>query len=121
MTIGLKIDALVALRAQKKAAESVVNSLKDQINKAEEELMADMDAQAITKSTGHTATVSVGDSIRPNVQDWNQFYEFIHQNKYYHLLDRRPSVEGCRELFQTVGTVPGVVPFTKRTLRVTSL
>jgi hypothetical protein len=65
--------------------------------------------------------VSITESVRPSVENWDDFYRFIHRHKYYHLLDRRPSVTGCRELFETKGNIPGVVPFTKRKINLRSI
>jgi sarcosine oxidase delta subunit len=59
--------------------------------------------------------------MKPSVTDWDAFYKFIHENKYFHLLERRPHTAGCRELFQMRGAIPGVVPFVKRVVRVTKL
>ena len=80
-----------------------------------------MDQQNITKSTGSKATVSISTSVKPSVEDWDAFYAYIHKNKYYHLLERRPSVTGCRELFDHKGAIPGVVPFTQRKLNIRSV
>jgi hypothetical protein len=80
-----------------------------------------MEEQGVSKSTGSLATASVYDSVKPSVQDWDAFWDYIWRHKHFHLLDRRPSVNGCREIFEKEGTIPGVVPFTKRSVRITSL
>jgi hypothetical protein len=75
----------------------------------------------VSKSTGVLATVSISENIRPSVEDWDAFYAYIHKYKYYHLMERRPSVSGCNELLETKGKIPGVVPFTQRKLNVRSV
>jgi hypothetical protein len=82
--------------------------------------MEQMDREGTTKGGGKSATVSASESVVPQVTDWEAFYKFIHRMKWYHLLERRPSVTGCRELFETKGAIPGVMPFTKRKLTFTS-
>jgi hypothetical protein len=114
--LGKQIDALHSLTLRKKDAEQVVKLIEEDIKKAEEELVELMDKEGVTKSTGKVAAVSITESVVPQVNDWDQFWAYIGKNKYYHLLERRPSVTGCRELFETKGKIPGVVPFTKRRL-----
>ena len=120
-TVGAKIDALHALREEKRLLEEQVKAKAQEIDLAENDLIEQMDQQNITKSTGSKATVSISTSVKPSVEDWDAFYAYIHKNKYYHLLERRPSVTGCRELFDTKGKIPGVVPFTQRKLNIRSV
>lgn len=118
--IGGKIDALHHLREQKRLLEERLKGIGEEMDRAELELIAEMDKAGLVRSTGNTATVSITSSIRPNVENWDEFYRYINRNKYYHLLERRPSVAGCRELFETKGVIPGVVPFTQRRLNMRS-
>lgn len=120
-TVGAKIDALHALREEKRQLEELLKAKVQEIDLAENDLIELMDQQNITKSTGSKATVSISTSVKPSVEDWDAFYAYIHRNKYYHLLERRPSVTGCRELFDTKGKIPGVVPFTQRKLNIRSV
>ena len=120
-TVGAKIDALHALREDKRQLEELLKAKAQEIDLMENELIELMDQQNISKSTGTKATVSITTSTKPSVEDWDAFYAFIHKNKYYHLLERRPSVTGCRELFDTKGKIPGVVPFTQRKLNIRSV
>ena len=120
-TVGAKIDALHALREEKRQLEELLKAKAREIDLAENDLIEQMDQQNITKSTGSKATVLISTSVKPSVEDWDAFYAYIHKNKYYHLLERRPSVTGCRELFDTKGKIPGVVPFTQRKLNIRSV
>ena len=120
-TVGAKIDALHALREGKRQLEELLKAKAQEIDLMENELIELMDQQNISKSTGTKATVSITTSTKPSVEDWDAFYAYIHKNKYYHLLERRPSVTGCRELFDTKGKIPGVVPFTQRKLNIRSV
>lgn len=120
-TIGVKIDRLHALREDKRAREEEIKQLNEQMDLLENELIAQMDKEGVSKSTGVAASVAISISVKPSVEDWDAFYAYIHRNKFYHLLERRPSVTGCRELLETKGKVPGVVPFTQRKLLVRSV
>jgi hypothetical protein len=120
-TIGAKIDQLHALREQKRALEEQIKQLSEQMNELENQLIDQMDKEGVTKASGNAATVSISTSVKPSVEDWDAFYAYIHRHKYYHLLERRPSVTGCRELLETKGKIPGVVPFIQRKLNIRSI
>ena len=87
----------------------------------ENQIIEALDGEGVTSSTGKLATASLCESVVPQVENWDLFYTFIAKHKYFHLLDRRPSVTGCRELFETKGQIPGVLPFVKRKLSLTNL
>lgn len=120
-TIGAKIDQLHAIREQKRDLEDQIKRLVEEADTLENELIGQMDKEGVSKSTGAVATVAITTSIKPSVDDWDAFYAFVHRHKYYHLLERRPSVTGCRELLETKGKIPGVVPFTQRKLNMRSV
>ncbi len=120
-TIGVKIDKMHKLREDKRKLEEQVKDVQAKMAALEIELIAAMDKQGVNKSTGALATVSISENIRPSVEDWEAFYAYIHKYKYYHLMERRPSVSGCNELLETKGKIPGVVPFTQRKLNVRSV
>lgn len=125
LTLGAQVDRLHAAREKKRTIEA---ELKDQhavIDELERGLLATMEDQGLERATGKVATVSVQTLVKPNVVDWEAFYRYIKRNNYWHLLERRPSATGCRELFEKnpgkQGTaIPGVVPFEKRQINMRS-
>jgi hypothetical protein len=117
-TIGAKIDALHQLREDKRALEEQVKLKVQEMDVLEAELLEEMHAQGVTKSTGKLATVSVSKKTRYTVEDWDAFYAMIHRTKGYHLLERRPAQAACDELMGHKGKIPGVVPFTQEKLNV---
>jgi len=112
--IGSKIDAIWKLRESKRECEAEIKQLEAEINERSNELLEVMSREGLLKATGDRATVSVSELVKPNVEDWESFYSYIRKSNQFHLLERRPSVTGCRELFNTKGKIPGVVPFTMR-------
>ena len=121
LSTGALSDKLFMLREQKRVHEEAIKQISDQMSLVETQLLEAMDKDEITKATGKKATVSISETIRPNVQDWDAFWAYIHRHKFYHLLERRPSVSGCQELFEKKGNIPGVVPFTQRRINMRSL
>lgn len=120
-TLGTKIDDLHAKRELKRELEKQVAAISKEMDDIENLLIDQMDQEGVTKSTGSVATVAISTSIKPSVDNWDDFYKFIHRFKYYHLLERRPAVNGCRELLETKGKIPGVVPYTHRKLNIRSV
>lgn len=116
-SLGHQADHFFAIREKKRMLEEQLKAVEQEMFIAEGELLAQMDAQGVSKITGRTATISVSESVKPSVEDWGEFENYIHQHKYFHLLERRPSVLGCRELFEKHGRIPGVVPYVQRKLR----
>lgn len=120
-TLGILIDDLQNRREQKRALEAQLKLIQDGIDEAEVAVLQAMDKAGLDKATGKLASVAVTENIKPSVEDWDAFYAYIGKNKFWHLLERRPSVTGCRELFETKGKIPGVVPFKKRTINLRTL
>jgi hypothetical protein len=119
-TLGGLTDAMHALREKKRVLEEEIKVLEEQYKELEMKLIELADEQGVTKGNGKAANFTVAESIVPQVENWDDFYRFIHKNKYWHLLERRPSVTGCRELFETKGVIPGVQKFTKRRVNLRS-
>lgn len=116
VTLGEQIDAIYDLKQEKKALEEQAEQIQRVIDAKELLLLDELDKQNTVKATGRRASVSVGETIVPQVEDWDTFYAFIKRHNAFELLQRRPSVEAWREhaLNRRDKTVPGTVPFTKR-------
>jgi hypothetical protein len=117
LTINDKIDAMFKIREAVRKKEGEIKELNAEREAIEVELLKQMDAEGMTRAAGAKASVTVTESVKPSVEDWDSFYKYIHRMKYYHLLERRPSVTGCRELFEKRGRIPGVVPFLQRQIQ----
>jgi hypothetical protein len=120
-SVGSLIDKVHALREDIKAKTEEVKTLGAAKDEVEQELLALMDAEGVTKATGQRASVSISELVKPSVTNWDEFYKYIHRSRYYHLLERRPSVSGCCELFETKGSIPGVEPYIKRGINIRSI
>ncbi len=120
-TIGALIDRLAAKNREIKAKEQERKALEEEAEKLESQIMERMDAEQTATGSGKTATATINESVVPQVVDWDKFYDYIYQNRWFHLLQRRPSTPGCRELFESGKAVPGVDPFKKRKINLRSL
>lgn len=120
-TLGATIDKMWQLREDKKVAAKVVDKIDEEIKELETAMFELLDAQDTRKAEGKKASVSIGEAVVANVEDWAAFHAYIAKNKFFHLLQKRVSDPGYRELLDLGKAVPGVSPFTKRTLSVRSL
>lgn len=114
LTIGQLTDKMHEVREAKRVLEEQVKIVEEEYRALELQLIEAADEQGMTKGDGKAANFTINESTVPQVTNWDEFYKFIQKNKYWHLLERRPSVTGCRELFETKGVIPGVEKFTKR-------
>lgn len=74
----------------------------------EKELIEVLKEQGLNKiSTDHGA-VYLREKAVPKVVEWGAFHDYVAQNNYLHLLQRRVSVAGWKELHDQGVEVPGV-------------
>jgi hypothetical protein len=86
----------------------------------EASIIEKLDEDGVSSAKGLKASVSISENIIPVVKDWDLFYGYILDTKQPYLLERRPSVSSYRELLESGVEVPGLQPFTKRTLNIRS-
>ncbi len=121
MPLGAQIDQLWDLKQVIKKKADELKELKQVFEQKEDLLMERLqsDKEQLGGARGSKASVTVGAPVVcANVENWDEFYAYIHRNKAYYLLHRRPADGPYRELLATRKgkPVPGVVPFEKRNL-----
>lgn len=119
-TIGSLIDKLHLKRVEITELKEREKALVREREDLEGQVFQAMENQDTTSGAGKMASATVSDQHRPEVTDWDKLYQYIHENKFYHLLHRRVSTPGCLELLQQ-GEIPGVVKFTKKQINLRSL
>jgi hypothetical protein len=112
MSIGAIIAKLAKRKGELKRAQDKVKGIEDEIDKVKLELRAELDKVGLTEGRNDTHSATIVEKVVPQVVDWDKFYAFIYDNKFFHLLQRRPSTTGCEELFAQ-GDIPGVERFKK--------
>lgn len=120
-SIGTMIDNLDKIRERKRALDEQVKDLETQYRELSEQILARLAEQGLPKASGRRATVSRSETIVGQLEDWEALTKYISRTKNYQLFERRISAAAFRELFEKKGEVPGVKPFTKVTLKHTSL
>jgi len=120
-TLGTSIDQAWALREQKRQKEAEIKVIEAQIEAMEEVLFDRLDKEDTRTAAGKKASVSIITAVSGNVTDWEAFWPYIAKNKFWHLVQKRASDPGLRELWDMKKTIPGVQPFTKRKLLLKTL
>ena len=121
VTIGGLIDQMSAVRENRRTLAAQDKELEAEISELEKQLIDLMDAEGQTKATGHSASASISENMVFNTTDWNVFMAYLIKTKQGHLVQRRVSAPAVLELFTSKGVVPGLEPFTKRSINLRNL
>lgn len=114
--MGSMLDEFYDLRERKRAIEAELQETKEQMEALENQILLIMDSQGVTATRGTRASVSISEVEVPTIEDWDAVVDYIKRNDAMHLLERRVSNAGWRELHESGETIPGTVPFKRRKL-----
>jgi hypothetical protein len=117
--IGIQIDALYALRAQRIDLEKDIENLKKQETSIKEAILEALGSMGLEAATGNTATASIKHSTRPQVTDWDAVYTYIQENRMFELLHKRLTTTLWAALLEDGFTVPGTEPMAVTELSLT--
>ena len=109
-TLGATIDLLWSLREERKAADVIVNEIKEKEAAVEAHLMNNFDKSGLDGAKGKYGLATLKHSTVADVTDWPAFYVYIQKNKAWDLLQRRPAITAIRERWDAKKVIPGVVP-----------
>ena len=127
LTLGAASDKIWNMREEKRVLDAAVKKIETEIETLTQTIFGLLDAQDSRKAEGKRASVSINTSVQATTVDWTEFMKFVAKGKrndkdaYLHLVQKRVAVEAYRELLELGVTVPGITPFHKRTLSITSL
>lgn len=120
-TTGAIIDELWALRDQKRDLEAEVKKIEAKVEALTATFSERLEAEGLDKATGKKASASFSSAVTAQVEDWPTFLTYVYKNKFGHLLQRRVSDLAYREILESGKKVPGVQPFIKKRLNLSSL
>lgn len=115
-------DELVADREEIRDVDTKLKALKKAFREKEQAVLARMADEGALKVTGMEGTISVSIQTLADIEDWDKFYDYIWEEKAFHLLERRPASKAWREEVEIRHgeMVPGTKGFEKRTLNLRS-
>lgn len=114
-TVSAIADEIFDLNTKLKNLNAEAKKIEEEKRILEQELIAECETLGLEKGGGKTSKFTITPSVVPVVsaENWDKFYKFIKRNNWFHLLERRPSLTGCRELWEQNKDIPGVDKFTK--------
>jgi hypothetical protein len=120
MNFGEKCDELYALREKIAEAQAAVDALEKQKRAMEDELLGAMKEAGTDIVRGQRATVTVTETVLPQIKDAEAFGKFVLRHKALHLFERRVARAAYKELKESMGgkAVPGIDEFTKVSLSI---
>jgi hypothetical protein len=120
MNLGKLGDALYAKNEQIALANEAVKVLEGEKRELEAQLLAAMTTAGTDIVRGDLATVSVSELMRPQLQDWAKFEQFVLRKKALHLFEKRIAVNAYKEMKESLHgkDVPGVTEYNYQRLNV---
>lgn len=104
------------LRDRKRELEAEVKSIDKALAENELLIIEKLDGMGVNKFAVGKLSFSISENIVGNVEDWDQVYAYIKDNNAFHLVQRRLANAAYKEMLDGGDELPGVAPFTKRSL-----
>lgn len=115
-TVGAMMDRMFQIRNEKRELEEQVKALNEEWEGIEARLLMLMDEQGSTRVANHQGTAILSETLVPQVEDWESFIHWARDNDALHMIQRRVSSPAYREIIESGSSVPGLSPYTKRTV-----
>lgn len=117
-TVGNIADEVLVEQLKLKKAQDKVEEIEEVIKTLKEELRLAAEKEDLTTGGGKKSSFSIEPQTVPHATNWDSFYEYIKENNYFHLLQRRPAVKACQELWGQGVQIPGIDKFTQNKVNV---
>jgi hypothetical protein len=117
-TIGDIADEVLEKSLEITRMNKEVADLEKEEKALKEELRVAAEAAGLTSGGGKTSKFDIGPETVPQISNVDAFYDYIKTNDYFHLLQRRPAVKACRELWEQGTAIPGIDKFTQTKVNV---
>ena len=121
MKLDDKIDKMFKLRERKRELEAQVKAINAEIAECNDWLLQRYAEIGTTTARGSLASATLTETIVPNIEDWGLVQQYIMDNDALYLVHRRISAGPWKELMDTGEEIPGITPFTKRTISLRKL
>lgn len=118
--LGAMADAIYEKNEQIAQANAALKVLEGEKRDIENRLLESMQEAGTNIIRGAKATVSISETTRPSIFDFDAFSKFVLRRKALHLFERRVAANAYRELKEELGgkTIPGISEFTQQRLNV---
>lgn len=104
------------LRERKRELEAEIKLLDQALAANELAIIERLDEMGVSRFAVGKLSFSISENTVGNVEDWDQVHSYIRDNNAFHLVQRRLANAAYKELLDMGDSLPGVVPFNKRSL-----
>lgn len=120
INLGELGDSIFSKSAEIAAVDARRKELDQEKRDLENQLLTAMQAAGTDVVRGNLATVSISETVKPQIVDIEKLYTFVLRKKALHLFERRIAATAYRELKDQMGAkpVPGLSEFTVTKLNV---
>lgn len=108
--VGKLTDQLFDLKERKAELNADLKVVNEDIRRVEVELLNEMQTQGLYKAGNSRGGVYISRQVVPKVENWDEFYDYIRDYDYLHMLERRVSRKAFQEQYEEGQDVPGVAP-----------
>ena len=119
--LGELIDLAFELREQKRVKEAETKEISAELTTVEGKIFARLEDIGVTTAKATLASATITEQVVPVVSDFEQVLKWIKENDAFYMLQRRISSPAYKEILDMGGEIPGVEPYTKRTISLRKL
>ena len=103
------VTKFLEVRDQRLLADKAAADLKTQETELKSQIINSLRDRHLTAIGSDSGITTLTCKKKPQATDWSLIYNFMHEQKAYHLLHKRLTEEAVREYWQEGVPVPGVV------------
>ena len=115
-TLGKLIDEMLAIRDVRSDLAKQDKGLKERFDELELAVMQKLNDEDTIQGKSKKATATISSIVVPSIKNWEDFEEYIYENRALYMLEKRPSGATFRELLAQGEEIPGLEPITKSTI-----
>ena len=121
LTIGENADRLNKVKQLKAKLNEEIKELNKEIFAIEIELQNELQAIGLDKFSTKQVAITMTSADVPNIEDLEEFYNYIIENRAPYLLQSRPSATAMAEIWNSGQEIKGVSKVNKVTIRTKKL
>lgn len=107
---------LRSVRSEIAKHNTALKELKAKKDQLDGKMISMLDDSGTDMARDSESTAYITESIVPVIEDFDTFIDFVRDADAWFMFERRLSAPAYRELLEEQDAIPGLAPFTKRTL-----
>lgn len=117
-TLGACADLLFTIRKQRLELQRHIDLLTAKESELKAHIIGSLPDEDASGVSGMVARVTITTKSVAQVKDWEKFYEFVQTTGEFDLMQKRVSDAAVKERWEAGDSVPGVEPYSFKTLSI---